>query len=255
MGTIVFICICILVSLFMIIYSIYKHEELWVTIFFVFFAIACSVGLFFAIKDYKYGEYKELVTVYGMEHKGIDTNGTYTKNNLTFTNKEFNSSFTDIFEVSDSGDIDLNLHSYIINLLFDFKEGTFQHIYSHLKDYADHFEKSSEITIYNNHLKLTIEYYSISKSIEYTIIREKAYKEDEDSDGNTIKVDNYYYDKNYVVPELKIEHYNNDYYDFDKELCLLLFDKDIEKAKKTESNINGVYHISYCFGTSCLNNK
>ena len=253
MGPIIVTSFFLILCLFAGIYSIYKHEELWAIILCFVFAIGMSVGLYFSIQDYKYGDHKELVTVYGMKHTGIDTNGTYTKDNLVFTNLELNTKYTNEYKITDMQDMDINLHEHIINYIFNVKEGTIQLIYEYLKDFADHFESLSEITIYNNHLKLYIKYYSESRSIEYQITEEKEYKIVETDDGDERK-DNPYYEKRYVIPEVKINHYNDDYKEFDSKLIKLLFDEDINKAIVKDNYTGGIHHLSYCFSKNCIYN-
>ena len=120
MGPIIVTSFFLILCLFAGIYSIYKHEELWAIILCFVFAIGMSVGLYFSIQDYKYGDHKELVTVYGMKHTGIDTNGTYTKDNLVFTNKHiYECEFNDDEVKLTQNKFHITITKYMFDKLFE----------------------------------------------------------------------------------------------------------------------------------------
>lgn len=190
--------------------------------------IALFVGLLIiSINEYKYGSYSDLVTKYGMTHSGSEINGTYVKDNLIFHHKSYKEDYEDEHQIEDSGEMNLNLHAKIIDNFMTFKEGSIPLIVNYLKDYADHYETNSEITIMNNHTKIKITYYYRNNSIDYRITVVKEYRYIKDKNDNTIKETNTSYKTKYVEPYLKIKHYNEDYQEFDKELIDLLFDKKI----------------------------
>ncbi len=257
MGGIIILSIFALGFLCLTIYIFTKREwamgilGLVMTVLFAF--LVCD-----SIQDYRFGPYKDLITVDEMEHKGTKLNGTYYKDRLTFSHKTYESDFEDEFKIEDYGEMNLNIHEHILNKLFEFKEGTVQLIYQHLKDYSNHFEAIAEMTLYHNHMKLYIKYYPTGH-IEYEITRVKEYRmiEVRDEDDNTQKEKemNSEYNTKYVNTEFKIDHYNEDYIDFDRELVSLMIDKDSLDAHLNRGNTNGIYHLDYCFGSNyCTGN-
>lgn len=226
MGSIIMSAIFIVVAIIALITCIVK-KELAASLMCIPL-IALFVGLLIiSINGYKYGSYSDLVTKYGMTHSGSEINGTYVKDNLIFHHKSYKEDYEDEHQIEDSGEMNLNLHAKIIDNFMTFKEGSIPLIVNYLKDYADHYETNSEITIMNNHTRIKITYYYRNNSIDYRITVVKEYRYIKDENDNTIKETNTSYKTRYVEPYLKIKHYNEDYQEFDKELIDLLFDKKI----------------------------
>ena len=227
MGSIIMSAIFIVVAIIALITCIVK-KELAASLACIPI-IALFVGLLIiSINGYKYGMYSDLVTKYGMTHSGTEINGSYVKGNLFFHHKSYKENYEDNHRIEDSGDFNLNLHAKILDNFISFKEGSVPIIVNYLKDYADHYEKDSEITIWNDHTKIEITYYYRSNFIKYNITVVKEYRYITDDEDNTVKETNKDYNTKYVSPYLKIEHYNEDYQEFDKELIDLLFNQNIE---------------------------
>lgn len=241
----------ILILLVALIMGIVKKEKKGSIITCIIMIIGFGILLIFFIKDYKYGNYADLVNKYGMVHSGDKDNGTYTKDNLVFHYNTLDESFEEIYSITDFMNMNINLQARIISYLFDFKEGTIQLIYNYLKDYSEHLERNSEIVIFYNHSKLSIYYYYQDKKISYNVTRQKQYRYENDKE-KTEKNSNY--SSRCIDPELRINHYNDDYQETDNELINLLFNKNISDANVKLNDSYGIHELSYCFSSYCYGN-
>ena len=85
------------------------------------------------------------------------------------------------------------------------------------------------------------------------LLEEKQYKYESDYDNKEKRITNKDYEKKYVINELRIEHYNDDYQEFDNKLIKLLFG-DNSKPIISDNYIYGYHRLSYCFSKNCIYN-
>ena len=253
MASIIMCILFIVAILIALITCIYKRE-FGASISCFLILIIFGGLLVISINGYKYGSYSDLVTKYGMVHSGSEASGTYVKDNLVFNHRSFKEEYEDVYSITDYGDMNLNLHSKILDYFVNFKEGAIQLLVNHLKEYSEHYETNSEVTITLNHTRIEIIYHYRNNELNYKITVVKQYRWITDDDDNTIKETNSKYNYRFVEPELRIKHYNDDYQEFDKELVDLIFNKDISDSKVEKNSINGINKLSYSFKGYCTGN-
>ena len=237
--SIILFSVFIILYIGLVIWSIKEKNTVGIIVFGLA-AILFAFLIYRVIYEDKYGPYKELVTKYEMEHDGSKQKGNYKKNNLIFTHKVSDESFYDTYTIEDYNPCNLNLESYILDIFFDFKEGSVQRIFSYLKEQSEKKGYNARITIRNSHFEVVIEYLINAKGIEYDITESKEYrfeKYKEDDEEKTRKIYNSNYKEKYTTPELEIERItlDNKIEDFDRELIDLLFDRDISDFKMTNN--------------------
>lgn len=250
MASIIMCILFIVAILIALITCIYKRE-FGASISCFLILIIFGGLLVISINGYKYGSYSDLVTKYGMVHSGSEASGTYVKDNLVFNHRSFKEEYEDVYSITDYGDMNLNLHSKILDYFVNFKEGAIQLLVNHLKEYSEHYETNSEVTITLNHTRIEIIYHYRNNELNYKITVVKQYRWITDDDDNTIKETNTDYKTKYVDPEFRIEHYNDDYMETDKVLIDLIFDKDINEFKKYDYYNNNIHKVTYCIGNKC----
>ena len=248
MVVIILMILMILGLLGFVIYSFVKGERQgWAIFALLLFGPMLAFGLLASINNYKYGDYKELVTDYGMEfhYKELGGTGTYTKNNLEFEYHGTNSDFETKFYIRDHDELSYSLHTVILNCFFNLSEDLVPKIYENLSDVSQKSSNVASMIIIGNHYNLTITYDYQNKKMEYTIIRiEESIEEtvyDEDNNSHKETKYNKEYSTRYVKPQLYITHYEDNYEEIDDKIVNDFFNLSIDKFNMTNNGNKIIY--------------
>ena len=141
-----------------------------------------------AFNNLRYGNYKELVTKYGMKHTNENGYGMYSKDGFVF--KYTGSSKGKInYEISDLNDKNIKYQDVVLNMFLGYQEGTAVLLNKYLKEISESTGDKSSIIVEGNHQKMEVTYDNINNDIKYTAVIIKDNKTVTTSDGEKI---NYY---------------------------------------------------------------
>ena len=165
------------------------------------------------------GEYSILSKEYGMKCEIINGyNVSFTKNKCKFDKKPGYSYLYD--ELPFDNKCEENIFNVVFKDIIVYKNGLIEMIQDNLVTTAKELEETTSMIITNNGMRLVIKYNPKDKKITYSLTSNK----------NTNK-------------ELSIKHIDENYFEFDKKLIKLLFDRSIEEFISINENDMIIYTL------------